>query len=73
MVAVVEVIDYMISISRRALKMAIGYRCMCAFGNHLRMASVEHHLSCLNLGVVAMFEQKCHSHSNDKNLVVASL
>jgi len=53
--------------------MAIGYRCICAFGNHLRMASVEHHLSCLNLGVVAMFEQKCHSHSNDKNLVVASL
>jgi hypothetical protein len=46
---------------------------MYAFGNHLRMASVERHLSCLNLGVATIFEQKCCSHSNDKKMVVASL
>lgn len=53
--------------------MAIGYQSMYEFGNHLQMASVERHLSCLNLGVATMFEQKCRSHLNDKNPVVASL
>jgi hypothetical protein len=46
---------------------------MYAFGNHLRMASVEHHLSSLDLKVATMFEQERCSHSNNRNPVVASL
>jgi hypothetical protein len=69
----VEVTKYIISINRPTSKMAIGYQSMYEFGNHLQMASVERHLSCLNLGVATMFEQKCRSHLNDKNPVVASL
>jgi hypothetical protein len=46
---------------------------MYAFGNHLRMASIEFHLSTYDFGVAITFEQECRSHFNDPNPIMASL
>jgi hypothetical protein len=46
---------------------------MWAFGNHLRVANAKHHLLIVDSGVVTTFEQECHSRSNDRKLVLASL
>jgi hypothetical protein len=37
------------------------------------MANAEQNLSTIDFGVVATFQQKCHSCSNHQNLVLASL
>jgi hypothetical protein len=46
---------------------------MYALGNHLRVASVEQHLSAQDFGVVTTFEQECQSHSINRNPMMASL
>jgi hypothetical protein len=46
---------------------------MWAFGNHLQVANAKHHLFIANSRVIATFEQECYFHSNDRNLVLASL
>jgi hypothetical protein len=53
-----------ISIITPSSDFAIAYQSMWAFGNHIRVASAENHLSIVDSGVVATFEQECRSHSN---------
>ncbi len=72
MATCVEVARNIISLNSPPLEVAITCCSMYALGNHLQMASVERHLSCLDSGMVIIFEQQCHLHSNDRNLVVAS-
>jgi hypothetical protein len=38
---------------------------MYAFGNHIKVLSVEEHLTTFDNGVAAPFEQKCISRLND--------
>ncbi len=52
----VDVREDVISINAPPLEIPIAYLSMYAIGNHLRVASVEHHLSCSDSGVVATFE-----------------
>ncbi len=66
-----EVVEDVISINSLPLDMATCYWSMYAFGNNLRVESVEHHLAIANLGVVATFEHECCSHSNDQNPIMA--
>jgi hypothetical protein len=66
-----EVVKDVISISSPPLDLATCYWSMYAFGNHLRVESVKHHLATADLRVAGTFEHECHSHSNDQKLVVA--
>lgn len=68
----VEVARNIISLNSPPSEVANVCRSMYAFGSHLRVASVECYLSCSDSRMAIIFEQKCHSHSNDWNMVVAS-
>jgi hypothetical protein len=46
---------------------------MYAFENHLRVAITKYHLATSNSRLVATFEQKRVSHSNDQNPMVPSI
>jgi hypothetical protein len=51
-----EVLNDVLSISTPPSSLAITYMSMYTFGNHLRVTSVEAHLTTLDFGVVATFE-----------------
>jgi hypothetical protein len=68
-----EMFEDVVSISNPPLHLAIRYRSMYAFENHLRVASEKSHLSTFDSRVIATFEQECRSHSNDRNPFMASL
>jgi hypothetical protein len=72
MATCVEVAKNIFSLNSPPSQVATTCHSMYAFGSHLRVASVECYLSCSDLGMVVIFEQECHSHSNDRNPVVAS-
>jgi hypothetical protein len=42
-----------------------SYRLIYAFENHIRVSSVEEHLTTLDSNVVATFEHECISRPND--------
>jgi hypothetical protein len=46
---------------------------MWAYGNHLRVESVERHLKTLDSGIAATFRRPCRSGLRDPNPVVADL
>jgi hypothetical protein len=52
---------------------ARSYRSMYAFGNHIRLVSVEEHLTTSDSGVIATFEHVCVLGPNDQRPVVANL
>ncbi len=45
--------------------LAGSYQSMYVFGNHIRVLSVEKHLTTFDNGVAAPFEKECISRSND--------
>ena len=50
---------------------ATSYRSMYAYGNHFRVRSAETNLSTIDCGVVATFNQECHSGPRDRNTMRA--
>jgi hypothetical protein len=68
----VEVGRNIISLNSPFSKAAIAYYFMYAFGSNLRVASAKRHFSSLDSGMVVIFEEECHPHSNDQNMMVAS-
>ncbi len=65
MATCVEVARNIIPLNSPPSEVATACRSMYAFGSHLRVASVESYLSCSDSRMVVIFEQECHSHSND--------
>jgi hypothetical protein len=59
-----EVLRDMISLIIPPSILATTYHFMYAFGNHLSVANVKHHLATSNSRVATTFEQKCVYHSN---------
>ena len=49
------------------------YRSMYAYGNHLRVRSVETKLSTSDSGVAARFSQACRASRKDRNHTVANV
>jgi hypothetical protein len=72
MATCVEVARNIISLNSPPLEVAIARCSMYAFESHLQVACAEHYLSCSDSGMAIIFEQECHSHSNDRNPVVSS-
>ena len=60
-----------ISISMWPTLTATAHRSMWAYGNHFRVQSAEHHLTTMDCGVAATFDQWCVSGPNDQNPVFA--
>ena len=52
---------------------ATSYRSMYAFGNHIRVHSVERTLCTVDFGVAATFSQHCQSSAHAKNLKAANM
>jgi hypothetical protein len=52
---------------------AIAYRSTYAYGNHIRVKSVETNLVIMDSGVAAVFGTTCRSNVNDKNPIEAEV
>jgi len=52
---------------------AKSYQALWVFGNHIRVSSVEKHLTTHDTGVTTIFEHECMSGPNYHRLVVAKL
>ena len=62
-----------LSLSKPPSELATKYRSMWAFGNHLRVASVETHLKTCDSGVAATFRRPCRASLRDRNPVMAEV
>ena len=54
-----------VSLSKLPSELATKYRSMWAFGNHLRVMSVEEHLKTSDSGIVATFRRPWRADSRD--------
>ena len=69
----VEVDADVISLSKPPSEYATKYRSMWSFGNHLRVAGVEHHLRTCDSGVAATFRQPWRSGTRNRHLILADV
>ena len=62
-----------VSLSKPPSDLATKYCSIWAFGNHLRVASAEIHLTTCDSGVAAIFRHLCRSGPRDRHLVLADV
>ena len=61
------------ALSKPPSELATKYRSMWTFGNHLRVASAETHLTTCDSGVAAIFRRPCRAGQRDQNHVMADV
>jgi hypothetical protein len=52
---------------------AMSYQAMYDYGNHIRVASAEEHITTSDCGVVPTFEQECILGPNDQKPILTKL